>query len=99
MVAKPDEQLATPEMPEFAPDPSEIEHWTALQLAVEKLALEQREVFMLTFYHGWKQCLIAELFGVDERTVRRWWRTASATTLKQPSMERWFCLTFGFCPI
>jgi DNA-directed RNA polymerase specialized sigma24 family protein len=30
----------------------------------------------LTFYHGWKQGQIAELLGVDVRTVRRRWHTA-----------------------
>jgi DNA-directed RNA polymerase specialized sigma24 family protein len=28
------------------------------------------------FYHGWTQVKIAELFGVDERTIRRRWATA-----------------------
>jgi DNA-directed RNA polymerase specialized sigma24 family protein len=31
---------------------------------------------MLVFYHGWTQPRIAELLGVDERTVRRRWRAA-----------------------
>ena len=44
--------------------------------AVERLPVEEREVFMLAFYHGWTQAQIAELFGVDERTVRRRWRAA-----------------------
>ena len=30
----------------------------------------------LTFYHGWTQTQIAELFRVDERTVRRRWQAA-----------------------
>ena len=29
---------------------------------------------MLTFYHGWTQAEIAELFQVDERTIRRRWQ-------------------------
>jgi RNA polymerase sigma factor (sigma-70 family) len=76
VVNKPDEKPAIPEVAESAPDPVELERWAALHIAVEKLPSEEREVFMLTFYHGWKQRRIAELFDVDERTVRRWWRAA-----------------------
>ena len=35
-----------------------------------------REVFGLTFYHGWGQKEIGELIQKDERTVRRRWRNA-----------------------
>jgi DNA-directed RNA polymerase specialized sigma24 family protein len=28
------------------------------------------------FYHGWTQAQIAELFEVDERTIRRRWQSA-----------------------
>jgi DNA-directed RNA polymerase specialized sigma24 family protein len=38
--------------------------------------VEEREVVCLTFYHGWTQMQIAELFQVDERTIRRRWRAA-----------------------
>jgi DNA-directed RNA polymerase specialized sigma24 family protein len=34
-------------------------------------------VFGLTFCHGWTQPQIADLFGVDVRTVRRRWRAAA----------------------
>ena len=30
----------------------------------------------LVFYHGWTQAQIAELFQVDERTIRRRWQSA-----------------------
>jgi RNA polymerase sigma-70 factor (ECF subfamily) len=64
------------------PDPDgaaagELELWRAFHEQVEKLPAEEREVVGLTFYHGWTQAEIAELFGVDERTVRRRWRSAS----------------------
>jgi RNA polymerase sigma factor (sigma-70 family) len=39
--------------------------------AVEALPVLEREVVRLSVYHGWTQELIAELFGVDERTIRR----------------------------
>jgi RNA polymerase sigma-70 factor (ECF subfamily) len=56
---------------------SDLDRWTAFHEAVHRLPAENREVFMLTFYHGWTQPEIAELFGVDERTVRRRWQAAS----------------------
>jgi RNA polymerase sigma-70 factor (ECF subfamily) len=61
-----------------APDanPVDLECWTALHQAVDRLPAELREVFSLTFYHGWTQQQIAELFAVDVRTVRRRWLAA-----------------------
>jgi RNA polymerase sigma-70 factor (ECF subfamily) len=50
--------------------------WTAFHEQVDRLPAEEREVVGLTFYHGWTQAEIAELFGVDERTIRRRWRSA-----------------------
>jgi DNA-directed RNA polymerase specialized sigma24 family protein len=32
-------------------------------------------VIGLAFYHGWTQAQMAELFGVDERTIRRRWQS------------------------
>ena len=58
------------------PDPAELDRWCALHEAVERLPVEQREVFGLTFYHGWTQAHVGELLGVDERTVRRRWQAA-----------------------
>jgi RNA polymerase sigma-70 factor (ECF subfamily) len=66
--------------PGFEPaDPaaaSELERWAAFHAAVERLPAEEREVVGLTFYHGWTQAEIAELFQVDARTVRRRWQSA-----------------------
>ncbi len=56
--------------------PEDAERWTAFHQAIEKLPADEREVFSLTFYHGWGQKEIAELIQVDERTVRRRWRRA-----------------------
>jgi RNA polymerase sigma factor (sigma-70 family) len=58
------------------PDPTELDRWRALHEAVERLPAAEREVFGLTFYHGWTQDRIAELFQVDARTIRRRWRAA-----------------------
>jgi RNA polymerase sigma factor (sigma-70 family) len=43
---------------------------------VDGLPVAEREVVGLVFYHGWTQAQIAELFQVDERTVRRRWQSA-----------------------
>ena len=59
-----------------APAGTDLERWEHFHEAVAKLPAEQREVIGLTFYHGWTQARIAELFGVDERTIRRRWREA-----------------------
>jgi RNA polymerase sigma-70 factor (ECF subfamily) len=56
--------------------PEEAERWSSFHAAVEKLPAEEREVFSLTFYHGWGQKEIGELIHKDERTVRRRWRRA-----------------------
>lgn len=70
-------QLGEPGAPADAA-PDALDWWAALHEAVERLPVEDREVFMLTFYHGWTRAQIAELFGVDERTVRRRWKSAEA---------------------
>ena len=54
---------------------AELDRWQALHEAVEKLPVEEREVFGLVFYHGWTQIQIAELLNVNERTVRRYWQS------------------------
>ena len=55
---------------------AELDRWQALHEAVEKLPVEEREVFGLVFYHGWTQLQIAGLLNVNERTVRRYWQSA-----------------------
>jgi RNA polymerase sigma-70 factor (ECF subfamily) len=54
----------------------DLDLWCHFHEAVDQLPAEEREVIGLVFYHGWTQAQIAELFQVDERTVRRRWRTA-----------------------
>lgn len=68
--------LPDPPVPQDADD---LDRWSALHEAVAQLPAEERETFGLTFYHDWSQQQIAELFGVDERTVRRRWRRALET--------------------
>jgi RNA polymerase sigma-70 factor (ECF subfamily) len=55
---------------------TDLERWTQFHEEVEKLPVEEREVVSLVFYHGWTQAQVAELFHVDERTVRRRWQQA-----------------------
>jgi RNA polymerase sigma-70 factor (ECF subfamily) len=54
-------------------DSGELDRWAALHEAVERLPADRREVFGLTFYHGWTQSQVAELLGVSDRQVRRLW--------------------------
>lgn len=60
----------------IAPEVSDNDHWVRFHEAVDQLPIEEREVVGLVFYHGWKQHQIAELFQVDERTIRRRWASA-----------------------
>jgi RNA polymerase sigma-70 factor (ECF subfamily) len=56
--------------------PEDFDLWVRFHEAVDELPLEEREVVGLVFYHGWTQVRIAELFAVDERTIRRRWYNA-----------------------
>ncbi len=60
----------------IAANPEELEIWSRFHEAVEQLSVKEREVFSLTFYHGWTQSEIAALLEIDERTVRRRWQSA-----------------------
>lgn len=60
-------------------DPDQIEEWSAFHSRLESLPTTLREALSLSYYHQWPQSRIAELFHVDERTVRRWIRHACAT--------------------
>ena len=55
----------------------DLDLWSAFHEQVDRLPVEEREVVSLTFYHGWTQAQIAELLQVDERTIRRRWRSSS----------------------
>ncbi len=72
-----DSSVAIPREP-AAPDDvgPESDRWVRFHEAVEDLPVEEREVVGLVFYHGWTQDKIAELFQVDERTIRRRWASA-----------------------
>jgi len=61
------------------PHHDDLDLWAQFHAAVADLPPERREVMGLAFYHGWTQAQIAELFGVDERTIRRRWQAACRT--------------------
>ncbi|AMV26571.1 ECF RNA polymerase sigma factor SigE [Gemmata sp. SH-PL17] len=56
--------------------PPDFDLWVRFHEAVDELPVEEREVVGLVFYHGWTQIRIAQLFQVDERTIRRRWSRA-----------------------
>jgi RNA polymerase sigma factor (sigma-70 family) len=56
--------------------PSTLVEWTAFHEAVEALPECEREVVDLHWYQGLYQEEVADVIGVDVRTVRRRWRSA-----------------------
>jgi len=56
-----------------APSSAQLDAWLHFHEAVGQLPADEREVVSLAFYHGWTQAQIAEVLGVDVRTVRRYW--------------------------
>jgi len=68
------------------PTPDHLDAWLHFHQAVEQLPADQREVVSLTFYHGWPQANIAEVMGVDVRTVRRHW-AAGCLRLRETLLE------------
>jgi RNA polymerase sigma-70 factor (ECF subfamily) len=54
----------------------DLDLWCRFHEAVEQLPAEEREVMGLAFYQGWTQAQIADLFHVNERTIRRRWQSA-----------------------
>jgi RNA polymerase sigma factor (sigma-70 family) len=61
----------------------ELELWSRFHQTVEELPVDEREVFSLSFYHGWTQAEIAESLDVDVRTIRRRWQTACRKLTRQ----------------
>ena len=64
------------EPPDQADRDDDLELWCHFHQEVEKLPILEREVVGLMYYHGWTQVQVAEQFGVNVRTVRRWWESA-----------------------
>jgi RNA polymerase sigma-70 factor (ECF subfamily) len=61
---------------DVAPDPEELDLWSAFHEEVEKLDATQREVVGLIFYQGWTQAEVASLLGVSDTMVRKHWAKA-----------------------
>ncbi|HEY7329052.1 MAG TPA: sigma-70 family RNA polymerase sigma factor [Gemmataceae bacterium] len=61
------------EVPEENED---LDLWCRFHESVDQLPAQEREVIGLSFYDGLTQVQIADLLQVDERTVRRRWRSA-----------------------
>ena len=59
-----------------SPGLDDFDLWSRFHEAVDQLPADEREVVGLVFYHGWTQVRIAELFDVDDRTIRRRWSSA-----------------------
>jgi RNA polymerase sigma factor (sigma-70 family) len=55
------------------PSSDHLDAWLRFHQAVEQVPVAEREVMSLAFYHGWTQSQIAEVLGLDVRTVRRRW--------------------------
>jgi RNA polymerase sigma-70 factor (ECF subfamily) len=72
----PDRPSGDGELVDRAEDTAELERWAAFHEEVERLPAREREVVGLVFYHGWTQEEVAAEFGVDVRTVQRWWQSA-----------------------
>jgi RNA polymerase sigma factor (sigma-70 family) len=72
------DSTALPNPEPIAPDDSgpEADRWVRFHEAVDRLPPEEREIVGLVFYHEWSQEQIAELLGVNVRTVRRKWKKA-----------------------
>jgi len=65
-----------PEPAETPAEPTFLDRWSDMHELVEKMPVREREAFSLTFYHNWTTPQIAELFQVDDRTIRRWYEAA-----------------------
>ena len=65
-----------PEPVDPAPGPDELEEWCAFHRQIEGLPEEERAVVDLHFYQGLTKAEVAELLGVDVRTVQRRWNAA-----------------------
>lgn len=70
------DSAAAPDPAAPAADPAVLDRWAAFHAAAGGLPAELREVFGLRFYHDWTNDRVADLLGVDEKTVRRRWLRA-----------------------
>jgi RNA polymerase sigma-70 factor (ECF subfamily) len=69
------EELAATEPADRRPAGDDLDLWTRFHDAVERLPVEEREAIGLLFYHGYSRVEAAQIFGVNERTISRWWQS------------------------
>ena len=74
-VANPQEVCQQAEAPSSL-DPGRLAQWTELHEKIANLPDEEKEVVELIWYQGLTQMEVAQVLGVSERTVRRWWQAA-----------------------
>src|SRR5262245_47035194 len=67
---------AEPPQPDADDAPDRLAAWTEFHRQVELLPDQERDVFGLLWYQGLSQAEAAEVLGVSERTVKRWWQSA-----------------------
>ena len=75
----PDDSRAAP--PDTAATPEEgrnLEKWSSFHEAIDRLPDKERIIIELSFYEGLTQNEMARVLGVDEKTVRRRWKRATA---------------------
>jgi RNA polymerase sigma factor (sigma-70 family) len=67
--------------------PDQMEPWEIFHRAVNDLDAEAGEVFRMRYYHELENIEIAELLGINEKTVRRRYRKACEALA--PHLEKW----------
>ncbi len=77
-----DQQPVAPPEP-----PDELLQWETFHQMVQGLGDEAGEVFRLRYYHDLSNDQIAELLGINEKTVRRYYRHAREALA--PALEQW----------
>jgi RNA polymerase sigma-70 factor (ECF subfamily) len=57
-------------------EPQSLEEWSEFHQQIDALPDQEREVFHLLWYEGLDQSEVAQVLGIDVRTVKRRWRSA-----------------------
>ncbi len=73
LIERDDEDLFNPADP--TDGPQTLSEWTNLHHKIQNLPQREREVFDLLYYGGLSQKEAAKVLDVDERTIKRRWRS------------------------
>lgn len=68
-------------------DPAALVEWVELHEQIDRLPEDVREVFQLIWYRGMHKEDVAELLGLDLRTVQRRWREAREALSTSAGMD------------